>query len=76
MMSLSKKLPLPWENLGLHLIHGSFIGPNQVHNPNGVLIGSSALAQLTVVINTRTLSDRETSAAVGRLTMLHNKLLH
>ena len=37
MMSLSKKLPLPWGDLGLHLTHGSFIGPNQVHNPNGVL---------------------------------------
>jgi len=46
---LPPKLPLPWGPGPSP--NTRFFGPTQVHNPNGVSIGSTVFVALTIVIN-------------------------
>ena len=60
------KLPLPNGDLDHHLRHSS-LGPPQIHNRNGISIGSVVFAWLTIVIDRQT--DRLTDHATPSVTI-------
>jgi len=50
-----------------------FLGPIQVHTPNGIAIGSAVFARLTVVSNTHTHTHNGTTVITERIVMQTKK---
>jgi len=48
-MTIHQKVPIPLVNRGARVKRGFSGYPNAIHNPNGIQIGSGALAQATLV---------------------------